>query len=187
MADDSSTGEALSGGARASRHARPRRRISGDRGSEMLEFALIIPILLTILLGTADLGVRFNARQNLEEGLRDAARSAAVHDLGDDASCPLDGTSPPNSETTHLVCLTKNRIDLDSNDTRVAIVFGPGGAVAGEPILICAQYDGGPLTGAIPFIGSRTVAARSVMRLETDTELLDYAEAAIEDWSACRF
>ena len=153
----------------------------------MLEFALIVLILLIILLGTADLGMRFNARQNLEEGLRDAARSAAVNDVGDDVSCPLGGGSPPNSETRHLVCLVKDRVDLDRDDTRVAIVFGPGGAIAGEPILICAQYDGGPLTGAIPLVGSRTVEARSVMRLEADTALLAYAETPIEDWSACRF
>jgi TadE-like protein len=153
----------------------------------MLEFALIVPLLLILLLGTADLGMKFNARQNLEEGLRDAARSAAVYDLGDDSSCQLNGGSPPNSPTNQLVCLVKDRVGLNPSDTRVAVVLGAGGGVAGEPILICAQYDGGPMTGAVPFMGSSLVAARSVMRLETDTELLPYAETAIEDWSACRF
>jgi Flp pilus assembly protein TadG len=55
---------------------RVRRRTSGHpagRGQSMLEFTVITPILLLILLGTIDLGRMYNDYVDLKHGARDGA------------------------------------------------------------------------------------------------------------------
>lgn len=50
-------------------------RLAGDRrGGTILEFALILPLLLVLLLGSADVGRMFYVRQGLEYATEEAAR-----------------------------------------------------------------------------------------------------------------
>jgi hypothetical protein len=52
-------------------------RQSGQRGQSLVEFALVLPILLVLLLGVADFGRVFTAGITLEAAARDAAEAAA--------------------------------------------------------------------------------------------------------------
>jgi hypothetical protein len=55
-----------------------------DNGAVAVEFALLVPLLLLVLLGTMQYGIYFYARQGGSDVARDAARRAAV---GDPVSC----------------------------------------------------------------------------------------------------
>jgi Flp pilus assembly protein TadG len=48
------------------------------RGANAIEFALVLPVLLTILFGTMDYGWYFFQRMGLTEAVSDAARAASV-------------------------------------------------------------------------------------------------------------
>lgn len=55
-----------------------RRRERGERGAAALEFALIAPLLLTLVLGIIQYGYVLSFRQALSQSATEGARSAAV-------------------------------------------------------------------------------------------------------------
>lgn len=157
-----------------------------ERGATLVEFALVMPFILLLLLGMVDFGVRLADQHTLEDGIRDAARLAAVGTLGGDTGCAVVGATTPNTPTRELVCLAKDRIGLPETDVRVRIAFGAGGAVEGEPILVCAQYPADSVSGLLPQFGSGELTARSVMRLESDSTVAAYAETSLAGgWPGC--
>ena len=62
----------------------PRRRRRDESGAVAVEFALLVPLLLLIVLGTIQYGSYFYSSQAGSDIARDAARRAAV---GDPVSC----------------------------------------------------------------------------------------------------
>lgn len=162
--------------------------LDDERGATLLEFALVLPLLLLVMLGVVDLGIRLADVHTLEDGIRDAAREIAVGNTGGDAGCVIVGATPPDAATTEAICLVKDRVGLLESDVRVRIVFDTGGAVEGEPILVCAQYPGDSFTGLLPQFASDAISARSVMRLEIDSSVQAYAETShTGGWPGCSF
>jgi Flp pilus assembly protein TadG len=50
----------------------------GARGQALVEFALIVPVLLLLVLGIVEFGRAWNAHQVLTDAAREAARTAVV-------------------------------------------------------------------------------------------------------------
>jgi len=75
------------------------RRRSGSRGQALVEFALVIPIFLTLLFAIISIGLWVFYQQQLSSAAREASRYAAIH--SSTAQCPtvskLDPQAPPNS------------------------------------------------------------------------------------------
>jgi len=78
---------------------RVRRAWRSSRGQNLVEFALVAPILVLLLYGIVDFGLALDHRIALQHGLREGARYAAVHqgcadirvrtaDRGGDINCP---------------------------------------------------------------------------------------------------
>jgi Flp pilus assembly protein TadG len=64
---------------RLATNSRQRPRLgSSRRGQSLVEFALVLPMLLVLLLGIADFGRVFNAGITLEAATRDAAEAGAL-------------------------------------------------------------------------------------------------------------
>jgi Flp pilus assembly protein TadG len=160
--------------------------VDRERGATLVEFALVLPLLLLVMLGIVDLGMRLADGHALEDGIRDATREVVVGNTGGDAGCVVVGSSAPNTETAEMVCLVKDRIGLPESDVRVRVVVGAGGAVAGEPLLVCAQYPGDSFTGLLPQFGSGAISARTVLRLELDSPVQSFAETShAGGWPQC--
>lgn len=51
---------------------------SADRGAAVVEFALLLPLLLLILLGIIDFGRMLNAQETLTQAAREGARVVAL-------------------------------------------------------------------------------------------------------------
>jgi hypothetical protein len=159
-----------------------------ERGASFVEFALIMPLFLLLFAGIVDFGVRLSEQHALQDGIRDATRTAAVGELGGTNDCVIVGDAPPNLATKELVCLAKERIRLEESDTRISIVLSAAGAIEGQPLLVCAQYPGGSITGLLPEFGSRPIESRSIIRLETDSDVESYAEISHSGtWVSCEF
>jgi Flp pilus assembly protein TadG len=55
-----------------------RRRFQSDRGSELIEFALMFPVLMVVLAGMFDFGLAINQYTILTNAAREGARVAAM-------------------------------------------------------------------------------------------------------------
>ena len=148
---------------------------------------MVIPLMLTVVLGAAEFGVAFNNYSTLRQGAREGARQAVVADFGVDASCALSGVDPV-TVAGRLMCLTKSRIGLDATLTRVKVSV-PGGYTLGSRMVVCVQYPLDSITGLFdPVFDGRTLEAKVEMRIEEID--LDFTEAAEtpppgRDWSWC--
>lgn len=58
-----------------SRHAVTPRRCSDDTGAALIEFALIVPVLATFMLGTLEFGLAWRDKTSVANALRNAART----------------------------------------------------------------------------------------------------------------
>ncbi|UKA48705.1 pilus assembly protein [Arthrobacter sp. FW305-123] len=67
--------------AKRSRTPRIRRRsaVNSQSGAVAVEFALVLPIFLVLVLGIFEFGRAFNIQISLSEAAREAARYAAIH------------------------------------------------------------------------------------------------------------
>lgn len=65
------------------------RRGRPDRGQGLVEFALVLPIFLAILVGMVDIGRAVWANNAVANAAREAARYAAVHGGSRENPCPV--------------------------------------------------------------------------------------------------
>ncbi|HEX6302513.1 MAG TPA: TadE/TadG family type IV pilus assembly protein [Acidimicrobiia bacterium] len=56
-----------------------RLRSNQDRGAQLVEFALLAPLLLLLLLGVIEFGWLFSQNNDVRHGAREGARAAAVN------------------------------------------------------------------------------------------------------------
>jgi Flp pilus assembly protein TadG len=152
-------------------------RRAGERGQATVEFALILPALLLLVLGMIDFGKAYNYWIDETHLANEAARWAAVNVLPD----PNDTTC--KSTVNPLQCEIKN--EADTGDLRngtgsisspVCVKFsfpsptGPNGtAQAGDAVRVnaTATYNWLGLISAIPGIGAtKQITGSATMRLE---------------------
>ena len=60
------------------------RRLRGDSGAELVEFALTFPLLLLVVLGIVDFGLLFQRYEVITNAAREGARIAALPDYQSD-------------------------------------------------------------------------------------------------------
>ncbi len=86
-----------------------------ERGASAVEFALLVPVVFTLIFGMVEFGLAFFATQSLRAGVREGARQAAVGATASQVqSAVLGGASGA----------------LDGSP-QVVTVAGPNGAVSG--------------------------------------------------------
>ncbi|GAA0214417.1 hypothetical protein GCM10010492_10280 [Saccharothrix mutabilis subsp. mutabilis] len=120
-----------------------------DRGAAAVEFALLLPILLVLVLGLVDFGRALNAQVTLTQAAREGARVAALKKPNvvtrtQDAATNLDGVA-----VTVVACPTTPSPTADASVTAtytfefitpvgaIAGIFGDGGF--GDPLTLSAQ------------------------------------------------
>ncbi len=64
------------------------RRRPAERGQGMVEFAMLVPVFLLILLGLLEFGFVFDEQMTLAYGTREGARSGAAFGAGNSTSLP---------------------------------------------------------------------------------------------------
>lgn len=165
---------------------RPRRQGSRvrDRGVTLVEFAIVAPVFLLLLLGMIDFGFAFGDYISMRNGVREGARQAVINPPGT-ATCTLD-TPPPNVATRNLACVTKDRIGISEDDVQIAIVLldgdDPGSTPgeAGDPVRICARTPTKSTSGmTAPFLSGRSITATVEMRIEVTPSFQNYSEGGL--------
>jgi len=74
------------------RDARDTRDTRDTRGQSLVEFALVLPVFLLLLVGIFDLGHVVWSNDALTSAAREAARYAIVHGGSDSTTCPVGPT-----------------------------------------------------------------------------------------------
>lgn len=107
---------------------RPRRRRFGrdERGQALVEFALVLPILLILLLGIVDFARAWNVYQVLTDAGREGARGAVV----------LNGLDETGVQNVVIAAAGRAGIDLTAGDITVTL-----GTDRGDPTTVSISYS----------------------------------------------
>ena len=84
---------------------RKRRLIKSENGQSLVEFALVLPVLLLILLGIVEFGWLFNAQISMTSAAREGARVLAVQEIKGSLNVGAvltEISGPINNNTNHL-------------------------------------------------------------------------------------
>lgn len=140
-----------------------RQRVSDERGTAVVEFALVLPLLLVLLLGMIDFGKAFNYWIDGTHLSAEGARWAVVN------------KNPGPGTLQEYIQQQADTAELRSGGTasvgtplQVCISFPSGTADVGDPVNVSASFT----YNWLPFLGDQigvtqtTVSASATMRLE---------------------
>ncbi|MEW1809495.1 TadE/TadG family type IV pilus assembly protein [Pseudarthrobacter phenanthrenivorans] len=123
-----------------------------------VEFALVLPIFLALVLGIAEMGRAFNIQVSLSEAARQASRYAAVH-------CSDAGYTPSSAQAAGVAAAPSVAL----TNANVAIAYtGSGTCGAGNDVSVNVSYTTPWMTGfpnLIPGMpASLSIQGKGVMR-----------------------
>jgi Flp pilus assembly protein TadG len=138
-----------------------------EKGQTLVEFALILLLLLTLLFGITEFGRAWYFSNALTNGVRDGARYAATlsNTTSFTAKVKTFTTSqvkeaiPQDNLQVFVTAVDKNNADKSPVDNNL---------VAGDAVTVTVTYDFEVLTGSIvPFFsGTKTLTRQATMRYE---------------------
>lgn len=100
-------------------------RRRGERGAAAVEFALVVPLLLTFLLGTVELGLYMKDYVSMSSSVRAGARSASAAAGDGPAKCPVVNCSPIRPTFTQAAADTMQTagMAMNSDDIEWIMVY----------------------------------------------------------------
>lgn len=117
-----------------------------ERGAAAVEFALLLPLLLLLVLGTIEYGRAYNAQITLTNAAREGVRVMAIgndpvaaKDAAKTAAAPLSTTIPTSDITLSTeVCSTGNQVTLTIN-YNLSTITGIAGPfpLKGKGVMLC--------------------------------------------------
>lgn len=129
-----------------------------EGGAVAVEFALIVPIFLVLVLGIMEFGRAFNIQVSLSEAARESARYAAVH-------C-TEATYDPDDATAAALAAAPS-VSLDDADVDIQY-SGDGTCAAENNVEVTVTYNTSYLTGLPGFIpglpADLEITSKGVMR-----------------------
>lgn len=139
-----------------------RQRLRNDRGANLVEFALVMPFLLLLLLGMVEFSWTLATNLDVKQGAREGARLTAVNFPGTD-----------NAAMAAEIC---NRMDLVGDDTATIITWASDGSPdVGEGVTVTVSTPHSTLTGFVDWaFGALTTLDSTVeIRIEQPPEWSD--------------
>jgi hypothetical protein len=139
-----------------------------ESGVAIIEFALVVPILLVILLGVLDFGKAFNYWIDETHLASSGARLAIVN--ASPGTCPGGGTA---TNLQHYIQCQADTRELrnggaSTDGAQVCISFPSGTHLVGDPVrvTVSADYSWLPLIGDKIDRASANIVGEATMRLE---------------------
>ncbi len=109
------------------RSLRDRSGRDGERGAALIEFALVFPLLATLLFGTLTGGIVMNRRMAISEGSREGARYGAT--VPSDQCTPIAVCAGRTwAQQVQKVAVSRSGGAATTSTVCVALVQGPGSA-----------------------------------------------------------
>ena len=149
------------------------------RGVELVEFALVLPIMLVLLLAVMEAGWLVKSQLTISNAAREGVRYAALNNTSTAVKTRIKGISG-----TLNPALTDAQITLDqtadktsatpvytawpADTTATSTVPSRNGVPVGNIIRITIVYAHQPLTGFFPFLRNRNVTVAASMAREAN-------------------
>jgi len=135
-------------------------RIRKDGGQSAVEFALVLPILLLVLLGMVEFGWMFNAKISINSAAREAARVRAVQGYTETATVEAGfedlATTAAENALSSTIPSSKVTVDFTYD---IDLVQGKKYVIVDVEGLVT------PLIGFF-FNGDQTIEGKAQMRIE---------------------
>ena len=154
-----------------------------DRGAAAVEFALVVPLLLLLVMGILDYGRFFFDSVSLRQGAREGARQAVVQRYG--ASCTT------GTVGAKIACSAKAASDITIGTPVVRIPTQAADWAQGKQLLVCMQSKEQG-TGFVPLPAGGIIKTKTYMSIEKGTLVGDPSYTsdpaqtlATSDWSWC--
>ncbi len=132
-----------------------------DKGASLVEFAILMPFLLLLVLGIVEFGFLLGESNEIKHATREGARYAAV------SNPDRDGGGIGNSDVVDAVC---DALDLNSKTFGITIVAPSGTDRLDDATITVTETGVTSLSGA-PLISSlipSTLSNSATFRLEQD-------------------
>ena len=140
------------------------RRWQSDEGAELIEFALVLPMLLLVVLGIAEFGFMFQRYEVITNAAREGARIAV-----------LPGYSAADVQNRVAAYVTQGRVPTTTTNPAVAVVDVdipiPGGVpIAAKRVTVTYTHSYMFLTGIGAMFGGSyaTVPLTAVAEMRTE-------------------
>ncbi|MFJ4168160.1 TadE/TadG family type IV pilus assembly protein [Paenarthrobacter sp. NPDC089714] len=131
-----------------SRSVKTRPGTQGDRqrGASVVEFALIVPLLLSMLLGVIDFGVAYSENISLQAAAREGARQGVTN--GD-----------------VIASVTGSKGNLDATKLQSKFVVDTTGGTPGK-LVVCLRYPQRSVSGFFSWMLDGYFDTKYVMKME---------------------
>jgi Flp pilus assembly protein TadG len=146
---------------------RLRRRWRTDSGAELVEFALVLPVLLVLIVGVADFALLFHGYQVTTNAAREGARLAILP--GYDAN----SYATVRTRVTNYLAAGGARGTALTNVAPVALDLG--GGLTGSGVQVTLTYTHsflfiGPVIGLINGTFANTLTYQTVAQMRTEVQ-----------------
>lgn len=142
---------------------------SRPRGQALVEFALIVPVLLAMLLGIIEFGWLIKNNLTIANAARDGARAAALGKSTTEIKTRIKNEASPVTVTDSEITLQHYAYGSTSGPALSDTTSGTtttNNATSGELIKVTVKVPHKQLTGFFPFLKNRANEADVVMRRE---------------------
>lgn len=135
---------------------RPPKNGDRQRGATAVEFALILPLFLSMLLGVIDFGLAFGESVTLQGAAREGARQGV---------------------TQGNVIASTNQAKGGLDQSKLQVKFGVDSS-GGAPgvLVVCVRYPQSSLTGFYSWALNGVFESKSVMKMESTATVLSGAQ-----------
>jgi Flp pilus assembly protein TadG len=143
------------------------RRARARQGQSLVEFALVLPVLVVMLLGLFDAGRAVIGYTTISNAARVGARVAIVNQ-SNDASCP-DRVADPSAPLTFKCAAAAQTTGLGVSPASIPdlVVTGTGCPEIGCDVTVTVNYVYQPITPVIGnLIGTISLVATETMKIE---------------------
>ena len=113
-----------------------------DRGAAMVEFAIVLPLLIMLLMGIIEFGRAYNTQISIQAAAREGARELALHQSSSDVDARVRAAAPSVTSISQTPC--------------PATGDGQAKVVVSENFTFGIPF--------VPSLGTKTLKATGVMR-----------------------
>lgn len=133
------------------------------RGAALIEFVLVAPLFLVLLLGAVDWGWYFVLRETLVNATREGARAASVQETPATQS----QAAATAAVRSYLASVRASAVPVKSPDVQFTTITVPGVATPVSAVSVrLVNYPSAAISGLSWTLVPTTITAESVMRLE---------------------
>lgn len=159
-----------------------------DRGAAAVEFALVLPVFLLLVVGILDYGRFWYDSAGLRQGAREAARQAVIQQYpGTLRVAPGTACDAQVGVGAKIACSAKTASDNTIGTPVVKILPVTGGWAQGKQLVVCMQSQETG-TGFVPLPANGILTTKVYMSIEVGAVVdPSYADTAPTggNWSWC--